>query len=43
MDTRIVTSLLEPARFEVLPFARSMEEAAQLPENVRLTVAQARA
>jgi methylenetetrahydrofolate reductase (NADH) len=38
VDTRIVTSLLEPARFEVLPFARSMEEAAQLPENVRLTV-----
>jgi methylenetetrahydrofolate reductase (NADPH) len=29
---------LEPARFEVLPFARSLEEAARLPEEVRLTV-----
>jgi methylenetetrahydrofolate reductase (NADPH) len=38
METRIVTSALEPVRFEVLPFARSMEEAAQLPEKVRLTV-----
>ena len=38
MDARIVTSPLEPARFEVLPFARSTDEAAQLPENVRLTV-----
>ncbi|MFZ1997045.1 MAG: methylenetetrahydrofolate reductase [Solirubrobacteraceae bacterium] len=38
MDTRIVTSVLEPVRFEVLPFARSVEEAARLPENVRLTV-----
>jgi methylenetetrahydrofolate reductase (NADPH) len=38
VDTRIVTSSLEPARFEVLPFARSLEEAAQLPEKVRLTI-----
>ncbi|MGZ4298750.1 MAG: methylenetetrahydrofolate reductase [Solirubrobacteraceae bacterium] len=38
MDTHIVTSAAERARFEVLPFARSLEEAAQLPENVRLTV-----
>jgi methylenetetrahydrofolate reductase (NADH) len=29
---------LEPARFEVLPFARSLQEAARLPEEVRLTV-----
>ena len=26
------------ARFEVLPFARGEEEAAKLPEHVRLTV-----
>jgi methylenetetrahydrofolate reductase (NADPH) len=32
------TCPLEPARFEVLPFARSLEEAARLPEKVRLTV-----
>ena len=38
VDTQMVTSLLESARFEVLPFARSVDEAAQLPENVRLTV-----
>ena len=38
VSTRIVTCPLEPARFEVLPFARSMEEAAQLPEKVRLTI-----
>ncbi len=38
MDTRIATPTLEPARFEVLPFARSLEEAAQLPEKVRLTI-----
>jgi methylenetetrahydrofolate reductase (NADPH) len=38
VDTRIVTCPLEPARFEVLPFARSMEEAAQLPDRVRLTI-----
>jgi methylenetetrahydrofolate reductase (NADH) len=38
METRIVTSPLERARFEVLPFARSVEAAAQLPEKVRLTV-----
>jgi len=38
MDTRIITWPLEPARFEVLPFARSVEEAAQLPEKVRLTI-----
>lgn len=38
MDTRSITWPLEPARFEVLPFARSVEEAAQLPEKVRLTI-----
>lgn len=38
MDTRIVTWPSEPARFEVLPFPRSLEEAAQLPEKVRLTI-----
>jgi methylenetetrahydrofolate reductase (NADPH) len=38
MDMRIATRSLEPARFEVLPFARSLEEAAQLPEKVRLTI-----
>ena len=38
VDTRIVTRPLEAARFEVLPFARSLEEAAQLPEKVRLTI-----
>ena len=38
MDTRNITWPLEPARFEVLPFARSVEEAAQLPEKVRLTI-----
>jgi methylenetetrahydrofolate reductase (NADPH) len=29
---------LESARLEVLPFARSLEEAARLPEQVRLTI-----
>ena len=38
MDSRIETCALEAARFEVLPFARSMEQASQLPEKVRLTV-----
>ncbi|MFL5861535.1 MAG: methylenetetrahydrofolate reductase [Solirubrobacteraceae bacterium] len=38
MDTSIVTSAFERARFEVLPFARSIEQAAELPEKVRLTV-----
>lgn len=38
MDTRIVTWPSEPARFEVLPFPRSVEEASQLPEKVRLTI-----
>jgi len=38
VDTRIVTWPSEPARFEVLPFPRSLEEAAQLPEKVRLTI-----
>jgi methylenetetrahydrofolate reductase (NADPH) len=38
VDTPIVTSPLERARYEVLPFARSMEQAAELPEKVRLTV-----
>jgi methylenetetrahydrofolate reductase (NADPH) len=28
----------DPSRFEILPFARGEEEAAQLPEHVRLTV-----
>jgi methylenetetrahydrofolate reductase (NADPH) len=28
----------ERARFEVLPFARSLQEAAELPEKVRLTI-----
>jgi methylenetetrahydrofolate reductase (NADPH) len=34
----IGTRPLEHARFEVLPFARSLEEAARLPEETRLTV-----
>jgi methylenetetrahydrofolate reductase (NADPH) len=38
MDTHIVTSADERARFEVLPFARSLDDAARLPEKVRLTV-----
>jgi len=38
VDARIVTPPPEAARFEVLPFARSMDEAAQLPEKVRLTI-----
>jgi methylenetetrahydrofolate reductase (NADPH) len=38
VDTRIVTGPRERVRFEVLPFARSLEEAGQLPEKVRLTV-----
>jgi methylenetetrahydrofolate reductase (NADPH) len=38
VDTPILTGPLEPARFEVLPFARSAEEAAQLPDKVRLTI-----
>ncbi|HEY1712593.1 MAG TPA: methylenetetrahydrofolate reductase [Solirubrobacteraceae bacterium] len=38
MDTQNVTPALTAARFEVLPFAGSLEEAAHLPENVRLTV-----
>jgi methylenetetrahydrofolate reductase (NADPH) len=38
VDTRIVTSPAERARFEVLPFPRSLQEAARLPEKVRLTV-----
>ncbi len=38
MDTPALTDTLERARFEVLPFARSLEEAAQLPEKVRLTI-----
>jgi methylenetetrahydrofolate reductase (NADPH) len=38
VDTRIVTGTLERARFEVLPFPRSLQEAARLPEKVRLTV-----
>jgi methylenetetrahydrofolate reductase (NADPH) len=38
MDTRIATCGLGPARFEVMPFARSLDEAARLPEKVRLTI-----
>jgi methylenetetrahydrofolate reductase (NADPH) len=38
MDSSVVTRPLERARFEVMPFPRSLEEAAQLPEKVRLTV-----
>ena len=38
VDTRTVTCPAEAVRFEVLPFPRSLEEAAQLPEKVRLTV-----
>ncbi len=38
MDDAIATCPLEPARFEVLPFARSMDEASKLPEKVRLTI-----
>jgi methylenetetrahydrofolate reductase (NADPH) len=38
VDTRTVTGCPERARFEVLPFSRSLEQAAQLPEKVHLTV-----
>jgi methylenetetrahydrofolate reductase (NADPH) len=38
VNAAIATGPLESARFEVLPFARSLEEAAQLPEKVRLTI-----
>jgi methylenetetrahydrofolate reductase (NADPH) len=38
VNTRIVTGPAERVRFEVLPFPRSLQEAAQLPEKVRLTV-----
>jgi methylenetetrahydrofolate reductase (NADPH) len=38
VDTRIATWPSERARFEVLPFARGVEEAAELPEKLRLTV-----
>ena len=38
VDTRTVTCPAEAVRFEVLPFPRSLQEAAQLPEKVRLTV-----
>jgi methylenetetrahydrofolate reductase (NADPH) len=38
VESRIVTSAPERVRLEVLPFARSVEEAAELPERVRLTV-----
>jgi methylenetetrahydrofolate reductase (NADPH) len=38
VDTPALTETLERARFEVLPFARSLEEASELPEKVRLTV-----
>jgi methylenetetrahydrofolate reductase (NADPH) len=38
VNAAIATGPLESARFEVLPFARSLEEAGQLPEKVRLTI-----
>jgi methylenetetrahydrofolate reductase (NADPH) len=38
VDTQNVAPALTAARFEVLPFARSLEEAARLPEPVHLTV-----
>jgi methylenetetrahydrofolate reductase (NADPH) len=38
VESRIITRPLEPARFEVLPFARCLEQAAELPEKVRLTI-----
>ena len=38
VDTPNVTPALTAARFEVLPFAGSLDEAAHLPESVRLTV-----
>ena len=38
MDNAIVTSPSERVRFEVLPFARGLQEAAELPEKVRLTI-----
>ena len=38
VDTPNVTPARAAARFEVLPFARSLDAAAQLPEPVRLTV-----
>jgi methylenetetrahydrofolate reductase (NADPH) len=38
VDNAITISPSERARFEVLPFARSLQEAAELPEKVRLTI-----
>jgi methylenetetrahydrofolate reductase (NADPH) len=38
VDGPLITSGFQRARFEVLPFARSLDEAAELPEKVRLTV-----
>jgi len=38
VETQNVDPALTAARFEVLPFARSLEQAAQLPEHARLTV-----
>jgi methylenetetrahydrofolate reductase (NADPH) len=38
VDSALITGASERARFEVLPFASSLEEAAELPEKVRLTV-----
>jgi methylenetetrahydrofolate reductase (NADH) len=38
VDTPLFTSASERARFEVLPFARSLDEASELPAEVRLTV-----
>jgi methylenetetrahydrofolate reductase (NADPH) len=38
VDSPLITSASERARFEVLPFTRSLDEAVELPEKVRLTV-----
>jgi methylenetetrahydrofolate reductase (NADPH) len=38
VNAAIATGPFAPARFEVLPFARSLQEAARLPEKVRLTI-----
>jgi methylenetetrahydrofolate reductase (NADH) len=38
VDVPRTAPALEPARFEILPLGRSEEQAAQLPEPVRLTV-----
>jgi methylenetetrahydrofolate reductase (NADH) len=38
VDSSVITNGSDRARFEVLPFARSLDEAAELPEKVRLTI-----